>query len=130
MGISQTPAAYQAEGENYNADSAYWTFRGLSGLAEIDRVQYGQGVKDYWAVYQQKLLDALPEMDKKITEAADEAKPEMASALFAALSEDVLQDAKAITDGLMFYHLKRGAMTNTPKTPFAVAFEAEIAALP
>lgn len=129
LALNQTPDAFQVEGEEYNPASAYWTFRTLSGFAEIDRVQYGQGVKDYWAAYQKLLIEALPDMDKALL-AAEGAQAEAANALFAALSEDALADAKAITDALMFYHLKRGALSNTPKAPFAVSLTPEIAKLP
>lgn len=128
--LTQTPGAFRVEGTEYQPASAYWTFRGLSGLAEIDRVQYGQGVKDYWAGYQQQLIQALPAMDQRLAQAAAEDKGAAANALFAALAEDALADAKALTDALMFYHLKRGPISSTPKTPFAAPLTPEIAKLP
>lgn len=123
--LSQTPAAYQVEGAAYNPAGAYWTFRTLAGLAEVDREQYGQAVQGYWQAYQKQLIDSLKDYDAQQAAAPD--KAQQANKMFDKLSADALGDAKAMTDELMFFHLKRGALSNTPKAPFAISFEAQIA---
>lgn len=65
-GITDTHKAYKVPGVNYNPASAYWTFRGLSTLAELDRINYGAGIRSYWKQYETNLIKAQEEVDAKV----------------------------------------------------------------
>ncbi|WP_054743047.1 C69 family dipeptidase [Cellulosilyticum ruminicola] len=54
--ITDTYAAYKVQGEEYSKDSAYWSFRGLSALAETNRQGYGNSVRAFWDAYQADLI--------------------------------------------------------------------------
>ena len=69
-GIDETHEAYKVSGVDYNPASAYWTFRGLSTLAELDRINYGQGVRDYWKQYELQLIKAQEDIDEQVVELA------------------------------------------------------------
>ncbi len=116
--IIDTPQAFQVQGKEYNSESAYWTFRGLAALCEIDRVNYGQGVKEYWAIVQKELIEQILAGDETYLALDQEGKALYASAQFAEISADVLEKAKTMTDEMMYYICKRGPMSKTPKTPF------------
>lgn len=118
LDIIDTPDAFKMPGKAYNADSAYWTFRGLAALCEIDRVNYGQGVKDYWALYQKELIEKIAAEDEVYLALEEGAKGEYATTLFADISQEALEKAKVMTDEMMYFVCKRGAMSKIPKAPF------------
>lgn len=119
--LTQTPAAYQIPGAAYQPESAFWTFRGLSALAELDRVNYGQGVRDYWAAYEAKLIAAQAETDALMLTLADDpaAASNYANEQFAIISADAMEKANVMYDELMYTIAKRaGAATmKAPYTP-------------
>ncbi|ONI46714.1 dipeptidase [Candidatus Epulonipiscium fishelsonii] len=66
--IQDTHEAYKVPGTEYNQDAAYWSFRGLSALAEIDRENYGAGVRDFWKEYEHQLIQIQKETDEHFIE--------------------------------------------------------------
>lgn len=119
--ITDTPDAFKVAGEEYNTQSAYWTFRGLAALCEIDRINYGQGVKDYWDIYQKELVEQILKSDEEYLALDHEGKALYATSQFAEISAEALEKAKVMTDEMMYFVCKRGAMSKTPKAPFATA---------
>ena len=123
-GITDTHEAYKVPGVNYNPSSAYWTFRGLSTLAELDRVNYGQGVKNYWKQYELELIKAQEEVDKKVVELAK--KDTKAAAAYMtetgiATAEDAIGKANEIHSQLYTFIAKHGG--RAIKNPFAPVVE-------
>ncbi len=116
--ITETPAAYQVQGAQYQADSAYWIFRGLGALAELDRINYGQGVKAYWLGYQQQLIAAQAENDAKIAAMDPAAAAAFANEQFAAVSADAIAKAQQMTNELMFVICKRANINADMKAPY------------
>lgn len=116
--IADTPDAFKVTGRQYNADSAYWTLRGLSALCEIDRTNYGAGVKAYWKLYQQQLIDKIAACDAEYAALSGEEQAKYATELFAEVSADALEKAKVMTDELMYFICKRGSMAKQPRAPF------------
>ncbi len=117
--IEDTPEAFKLPGKNYQSQSAYWTFRGLAALCEVDRVQYGQGVKDYWNQYQGELITQMAIEDEVYLSLQEEEKGPYATKLFEEISAKALADATTMTDELMYFLCKRGSMSKTPKAPFS-----------
>lgn len=66
--ITDTADAYKVQGEEYSAQSAYWAFRSLSTLAELNREAYGESVRDFWKAYEQKLIANQTACNAKISE--------------------------------------------------------------
>ncbi len=115
-GITDTNDAYKVTGLNYNPDSAYWTFRGLSTLSEIDRENYGQGVRDFWKEYQEKLIDKQKKEDEKVIYLAKTNKEKAAQFMTEDsinTAENAIDTAKEIYSQLFTYIAKRST-----KKPF------------
>lgn len=121
VNISETPAAFQVEGAAYNAESAYWTFRTLSTLAELDREQLGAGVKAYIDVYQQELIDTIAASDAALMALEGEAAAQYANELFATMSADALEKVNTINGELMAFIAKNFSMARTPRAPFSTS---------
>ncbi len=66
--ITDTIAPYKVTGNYYKPESAYWTLRGVSALAELDREKYGKNVRAYWNSEELRLLKEQKLVDKKIKE--------------------------------------------------------------
>lgn len=121
VSITETPDAFQIDGEEYNADSAYWTFRSLTTLAEIDRENIAAGVKEYWAVYQQELIEKIEAADAEIAALEGDAKAEYANNLFAEISADAMAKANTMKEEIMFYLAQNSSMNSTPRAPFSTS---------
>lgn len=96
--ITETPAAFQIEGLDVHPDSAYWTFRTLSALAEEDRARFSADVKARWQVFQQQLIDSLPGQDAQFMAFGGEEAARFAIEWFKTISEDALREARAMTE--------------------------------
>ena len=122
-GLSETPAAYQVPGTAYRPDAAYWTFRAPAALAELDRVNYGAGVRAYWAAYEAKLIAAQDGINAQMAALTDPAAASaFANAQFAAISADAMARADQLYAGLV-YTIARRAGAAAMRSPFAPAFE-------
>ena len=124
VSLTETPAAYQVEGEAYTLDSAYWSFRMLSALAELDRENYGASVRAYWKGYEQKLISGMEEHDAKFTALSGEEASTYANAMFADIAGDAIAKANLMQNELMFFIAKRGPAA-TVREPFAPSCAAE-----
>lgn len=112
--INDTADAYQVQAINYDADSAYWKFRSLSTLSELDREKYGAGVRAYWSDYQDALIAQQEQTDDTVV--ALMAKNETKAAEYTTqLAEDIANDAMNKAD-IMFSELMgyiaKGNFTN------------------
>lgn len=112
--ITDTADAYQVQAINYDADSAYWKFRSLSTLAELDREKYGAGVRAYWSDYQDALIAQQEQTDDTVV--AMMAKNKTKAAEYTTeLAEDIANDAMGKAD-IMFSELMgyiaKGNFTN------------------
>ena len=54
--LTKTPEAYALKSGEFNMDQAYWAFRGVATLAELNREKYGKGVREYFENYQDELI--------------------------------------------------------------------------
>lgn len=74
-GITDTAEAYKVDGDTYNPQGAYWMFKRLCTLGQLDRNLYGNGVRDFWkqqeALMYQQMLDAAPTMLAKYAESRE-----------------------------------------------------------
>ncbi len=118
--ISGTPAAFQVEGEEYSQDSAYWTFRTLAGLAQLDRVNYGAPLKEYLKAYNEMLLAGIPEWDGAIAGMDAGSAAEYAGSLFDELSSMAMEKAKQISTELLVSVLSRGNIAAELRRPFEI----------
>lgn len=65
--LNDTHSSYKVEKNRYNEDGAYWKYKRICALAEQNRAFYGQGVKDFWKLYETGLYaDMQAEEDKVI----------------------------------------------------------------
>ena len=74
-GITDTAEAYKVDGDTYNPQGAYWMFKRLCTLGQLDRDLYGNGVRAFWkqqeALMYQQMLDAAPTMLAKYAESRE-----------------------------------------------------------
>ena len=101
--INDTADAYKVEAIDYNADSAYWKFRSLSTLAELDRDKNGANVRAYWSDYEDKLIADQEATDAEVV-ALMEQNESKAAAYTTELAETIANDAMSKAD-LMFSEL-------------------------
>lgn len=119
--LSQTPASFQIEGEEYNPESAYWTFKGLATLAEVDREFCAPGVKAFWNMYQNELIAEMNAYDEAYLAMDPVMQQIFANQLFSAMSTDALAYARYMTNELMYYIANNASMNKTPRAPFTTA---------
>lgn len=116
--ISETPEMYHVTGAEYNEASAYWVFRGLCTLSEIDRTYCGEGVKAVWKQYQQELIDKVDALDAEYLALDKDGKAVMANQLLADTLEEAVGMATLMKNELMYYLAANSSLAKTPKAPF------------
>ena len=74
-GITDTAAAYKVDGDTYDPAGAYWKFKRLCTLAELDRSLYSQSTRAFWKQQEQLMYDemiqAAPTMIAKYAESTE-----------------------------------------------------------
>lgn len=113
--ITDTADAYKVQGEAYSAESAYWAFRSLSTLAEINRAAYGESIRAYWKAYEQKLITNQAACNTKINELYKENAKE-ASSYATQLAIDTQEDAIGKAQ-IMFNELMTKVAGDKGQTP-------------
>ena len=116
--ISETPEIYHVTGAEYNEASAYWVFRGLCTLSEIDRANCGEGVKAVWKQYQQKLIEKVNALDEEYMSLDKAGKAAMANQLYADTTEEAVAMATLMKNELMYYLAANASLVKTPKAPY------------
>ena len=116
--LSETPEIYHVTGEEYNEDSAYWVFRGLATLCEIDRENCGAGVKAYWAQYQQELIDWADTLDPIYLALDHDGQAQLANWIYAKATEDAVAKATLMKNELMYYLAANASLAKAPRAPY------------
>lgn len=104
--ISGTPESYKMKSLEYDENSAYWIFRALSTLAELDRQQYGKGVREYFSIYQDELIKNQEKINKKFVELYNESPEKaegFANEMAAKLGNAAVDKAQIMYKELMTY---------------------------
>ena len=118
-GITDTADAYKVDGDTYDASGAYWKFKRIDTLAELDRSLYSESVRKFWKFQEedmyQQMLDAAPVMLEKYAESS-----EAGDAYVTQLGIQMAEYARTLSDNL-FAKLYTGVMHNTGRTADRVA---------
>ena len=118
-GITDTAAAYKVDGDTYDPSGAYWKFKRIDTLAELDRSLYSESVRKFWKFQEedmyQQMLDAAPVMLEKYAESS-----EAGDAYVTQLGIQMAEYAMTLSDNL-FAKLYTGVMHNTGRTADRVA---------
>ena len=118
-GITDTAAAYKVDGDTYDASGAYWKFKRIDTLAELDRSLYSESVRKFWKFQEedmyQQMLDAAPVMLEKYAVSS-----EAGDAYVTQLGIQMAEYAMTLSDNL-FAKLYTGVMHNTGRTADRVA---------
>ncbi len=113
-GINDTYAAYKVDGERPNYDGAYWKFKRICALAEQNRSFYGQGVKDYWKLYEENLYSDMQKAEKQMLSlyAKDPAAAkEYITKLHMNIAKKACADADHLYDDLLYFVMDRNGRT-------------------
>jgi len=73
-GITDTPDPYKKGTDVYDEESAYWTFRSVAALAEMDIEKYGKYIASYWDNYENQLIAQQASIDNAIVKLYKEDK--------------------------------------------------------
>ncbi|WP_053955256.1 C69 family dipeptidase [Inediibacterium massiliense] len=123
-GIQDTYAAYKVDGETPNYDGLYWKFKRVCALAEQNRSFYGQGVKNYWKTYEEKLYADMAKAEKEMIElyAKDpKAAKSYVTKLHMDIAKKACEDADMVYDQLLYFIMDRNGRTAKKLGgPFAV----------
>ncbi|CDZ74746.1 putative dipeptidase B [Peptoniphilus sp. ING2-D1G] len=117
--LTKIPEAYSKKSLEFDDTQAYWQFRALTMLSELDRERYGKSVREYWDKYEDNLLKTQELRDKKFLTLyhQDKAKSVVyANDLAEELGMDALNKAKIMYGELMEYVIANS--TRTQKNPF------------
>ena len=118
-GITDTADAYKVDGDTYDASGAYWKFKRIDTLAELDRSLYSESVRKFWKFQEedmyQQMLDAAPVMLEKYAESS-----EAGDAYVTLLGIQMAEYAMTLSDNL-FAKLYTGVMHNTGRAADRVA---------
>ncbi len=113
--ITDTHEAYKSSALNYSPDCAYWIFRSVATLAELNREKFGASVREYWTQYQQNLIDNQEQIDKKILELyakSPKEAAEYATKQGILIADDAMKKANIIYEELMTYIAAEGGRPN------------------
>lgn len=125
--ITDTIDAYKVPGEAYSSQSAYWAFRGVSTLAELNREAYGTGVKDFWKTYQAQLIENQKAVNQEVAKLY--AKSAASAELYAteytqSIQTDAFNKAQTLFSELMTKVAKDKG--KTPKQNFLPSIQAVV----
>lgn len=98
-------------------NSIFWAFSALNDLCDNDRVRYGAAVKEFWADYQQALIDQQADVDaymRKLYNADPAKAEEAATELGKAIAEETFAYAWQLLEELWDF------IQNEEETPSAV----------
>lgn len=120
--ITETNEEYLVKTADYDANSAYWKFRSLSTLAELNREKYGQGVRDFWSTYEDMLIEKQEEADKEIVKLYESGfvsdAQKFATELGMSIADDAMEKADTMFNELMQYvATEAGRANKNPYTP-------------
>lgn len=108
---------YVPEKDGADENLAHYCFKRLNALSKQDREWYGQGVRDYWKLVEEKLVASYPDVlaqAKALYETDPQAARDYMTAYTIENQQKALDDANAIFDELMWYII---SCTNTTKNP-------------
>ncbi|WP_036728947.1 C69 family dipeptidase [Peptoniphilus mikwangii] len=117
--LSKTPEAYAKKSSNFDDTQAYWVFRGLSTLAELNRDKYGKSIREYWSKYQDKLIEEQDARNKEflvLYHQDPKRAVEYANEMAEKLGMQAFKDAKSMYSELFRY--VAGDVARTAKKPF------------
>jgi len=63
--LEKTPDVYSKRSHVYDESQAYWMYRGLCTLSELNREKYGKSVREYWNTYQDNLIKTQEDRNKE-----------------------------------------------------------------
>lgn len=92
--ITDTAEVSKADHPEYDSGSMYWANRSLNMLCAFNRDAFGRGVRDFYADYQQKLINYLRSSDQLM--AVSGAKSETANEICLLLTNDAYAKAAEI----------------------------------
>lgn len=98
-GVSQLPQALGMDAPTYQADSAYWAFKRICGLADTDRALYTSGVQSFWKLQEASLVSQMAEAKAQLKTLA-ETDPAAAEAYVNTKLEQDMADALTKSDVL------------------------------
>lgn len=124
-GITDTAAAYKVDGDTYNPQGAYWRFKRICTLAELDRSLYSESTRAFWkqqeAYMYQEMIDAAPTMIAKYAESR-----EAGAAYVTELGIQMAEREMRFSDNL-FAKLYTAVMHNTARAADRIqAFMADV----
>ena len=118
-GITDTAAAYKVDGDTYDGTGAYWMFKRIDTLAELDRTLYSSSVRDFWKFEEQhmyqEMLEAAPVMVEKYAESR-----QAGDAYVTQLGIEMAEEQMTLSDNL-YAKLFTAVMHNTGRTADRVA---------
>lgn len=133
-GVTQLPEALGLAAESYDADSAYWAFKRICGLADTNRALYSKGVQDFWKLQEEVYIANIDQQMAELKKLAgsDPAKAaEYANTQLADNLSDLMKKSEALFGELLTlvsrnagYSVDR-AKTFEPNVPLRTAAEAK-----
>lgn len=133
-GVTQLPKALGLAAESYDADSAYWAFKRICGLADTNRALYSEGVQEFWKLQEEVYIAHIDQQMAELKKLAgsDPAKAaEYANTQLADNLSDLMKKSEALFGELLTlvsrnagYSANR-AKTFEPNVPLRTAAEAK-----
>lgn len=134
-GVTDVADAYEVDAPTYDPDSAYWAFKKVCGLADVDRGLYSKGVQDFWKL-QEDALVLQTAQDVETVKALYAADSDEATAFVNAHSQETLNDLMKKSDQLFGQLLttvthnsglsaSKKPVTFTPDVPLRAAAQAK-----
>lgn len=72
-GVQSVHEGYAVDGQTYNPNSLYWSFKQICGLADTNRALYSTGVQDFWAVQENAMQAKVLAAKETVKTSADPA---------------------------------------------------------
>lgn len=122
-GIADTHPAWQADSPEYSAESLYWSFKKVCGLADTNRALYSAGVETFWLLQEQAMIDQMAQAGETV-KALYATDPEQGAQYVTALAADLAEAQMANADRLyaqLLTTVTHNAGLSASKTPVTFA---------
>lgn len=103
-GATQLPASLGLAAESYDADSAYWAFKRICGLADTNRALYTEGVQNFWNLQEEAYIAQIGAQMaelKKLAESDPEAAAQYANTHLASTLDDLMKKSEVMFGELL-----------------------------
>lgn len=120
--ITDTAECFRVRSPEYDKNSYYWVMKTLNTLGKANRVKVGNGIKEFWRTYEDKIISDNLQQEKKLLELYAHGGKKKAAKFATEYAINLATKTKEIAEKLqnqvITYASKLGEVKGSDKDPF------------